>query len=355
MAGREAPGGPQSEWRQVLVFRALQVGDMLCAVPALQALRAGLPAAHIALIGLPWAAQFAQRFAALVDEFIAFPGHPQLPEPAADPHGWPDFRRSLCERRADLAIQLQGSGELSNRIVGEFGARTTVGYTRDADVDGPGFFPYPQYGHESARLLALMAALGFSTHGCRLAFPLQAADEAALQATGLPQQLQGRPYVCIHAGARDPARRWPTEAFAAVADSLADTFDLQVVLTGTADERGLAAQLAGAMRHAPIIAAQSWPIGAMAACIDGAQLLVCNDSGTSHLAAALQVPSVVVFRQDTRERWAPPDRRLHRCVLDTDGRRIAEVIAAARSQMRRAVRSVRRPSARDSAWDRYTF
>ncbi len=355
MAGREAPEWPPPEWRQVLVFRALQLGDMLCAVPALQALRAALPAAHIALIGLPWAVQFAQRFAALIDEFIAFPGHPQLPEPASDPDGWPDFRRSLCERRADLAIQLQGSGELSNRIVREFGARTTVGYARDADADGPGFFPYPQYGHESARLLALMAALGFSTHGCRLAFPWQAADEAALQATGLPQQLQGRPYVCIHAGARDPARRWPTDAFAAVADSLADTFDLQVVLTGTADERRLADRLALAMRQAPIIAAQSWPIGAMAACIDGAQLLVCNDSGASHLAAALHVPSVVVFRQDTLDRWAPPDRRLHRCVLDIDGRRVAEVIAVARSQMRTAVRSARRLSARDSAEDRYTF
>ena len=105
-----------------------------------------MPAAHIALIGLPWAVQFAQRFAALVDEFIAFPGHPQLPEPATDPHGWAEFRHRLCERRADLAIQLQGSGEISNRIVREFGARKTVGYTCDAEADGPGFFSYPSHG-----------------------------------------------------------------------------------------------------------------------------------------------------------------------------------------------------------------
>ena len=83
---------------EVLVFRALQLGDMLCAVPALRALRAGLPRARIVLVGLPWAIQFAHRFDTLVDEFIAFPGHPLLPEPASDPEGWPALRLRLRAR-----------------------------------------------------------------------------------------------------------------------------------------------------------------------------------------------------------------------------------------------------------------
>ncbi len=342
-----------SDDREVLVFRALQLGDMLCAVPALRALRAGWPRARIVLVGLPWAAQFAQRFDALVDEFIAFPGHPLLPEPAGDPDGWPEFRRRVRARRAELAIQLHGSGEVSNAIVREFGARRMTGLTRNHHATDAELFPYPEQGRESERLLALTSALGLHTGNRRLAFPLRAADDDELHATGVTAALAGRAYACVHAGARDPARRWPPAAFAAVADDLSEAFGLQVVLTGSGAEQALAQQVAAQMRHPAINAALPISIGAMAALMDGARLLVCNDTGASHLAAGLRLPSVVVFRADTRERWAPQDRRRHRCVLDPDGVRVRQVMASACRLMRDG--ASRRPhSARDSGSGRCT-
>lgn len=333
--------------REVIVFRALKVGDMLCAVPALQALRAALPATHIVLVGLPWAAQFAHCYSALLDEFIAFPGHPLLPEAAADPQGWPSFVSHMRARRADLAIQLHGSGEVSNDLVREFGAHETVGYSLYCAADGDGFFPYPEQGHESVRLLGLMRALGLPAPDRRLAFPLRLSDDDELAASGVPAQLQGHPYACLHPGASDPARCWPVAAYAAAADGLAEAFGWRIVLTGTPGEHGRAQQVAQAMRHEAINAALPLSMGAMAALMDGARLLICNDSGACHMAAALALPSVVVFRQQISERWAPPDMRRHRRVRDPDGSRADQVLIAARQLMAVPAFAARRPSARD--------
>ncbi len=117
--------------RTIVVFRALQLGDMLCAVPALRALRAACPHARITLVGLPWTAAFAARHPRYLDVFVAFPGFPGfpgLPEQPADSATLPDFLAAMRARRADLAIQMHGDGTITNPLVAEFGTRFNTGF-----------------------------------------------------------------------------------------------------------------------------------------------------------------------------------------------------------------------------------
>lgn len=312
------------------IFRALQLGDMLCAVPALRALRAALPSTRITLVGLPWAQQFAARFPAYIDDFIAFPGAASFPEQEVRPHELAGFHAAMHARRFDMALQLHGNGTHSNAVVRAFGARAMAGFGAGDVSDGDFFYPYPDSGAEPLRLLELVRQLGAPERGVHLEFPIVDGDERELRASGLGAKAVPGQYICIHPGARVRDKCWAPQHFAQVADTLAAETGLQVVLTGSAGEAALTAAVAAHMRSPAIDAAGPISIGAMAALMQKARLLVSNDTGVSHIAAGLGLPSVVVFSKADIRRWAPLNERRHRSLWDPDGQRVHEVLAHAR-------------------------
>lgn len=301
---------------RVVVLRALMLGDLLCAVPALRALRAGLPAARITLIGLPWAAELAHRLAC-VDDFIALPGYPGLAEAPADVRALPAFLQTVQSRRYDLAVQLHGSGAVSNVLLACLGARYHAGfhdgrcwYPNERAPEAALWRPWPQDGHELFRLLALTDHLGMPRRGTALEFPLLPADRAALAGVW-PEVDAAVPYACVHPGAQLPSRRWLPERFAQVADGLAAR-GWRIVLTGSAAETALAREVEQRMRARAVNLAGRTSLWTLGALVERARLVVSNDTGISHIAAALRTPSVIVSCGADVARWAPLDRARHR-------------------------------------------
>lgn len=304
---------PLPEARHIVVLRALVLGDTLCASPALRALRRAWPRAHIAVLGLPASRDYVARLPD-VDEWIALPGWPGLPEQAPDVRALPAFLAAMQARHWDLAMQLHGAGGVTNPLLALLGARHCAGFHAPGAWVPPGhealFCPWPEQGHETQRLLSLCRHLGLPDAGDAIDFPLQPQDFDALRATWTASG----PYACLHAGAQLPSRRWPLARFAGVAQALHEA-GLVVVLTGSAGERALVTELrdlleARAIPHVDLVGRTTlWTLGAL---LQGARLLVCNDTGVSHIAAALRVPSIVVACGSDVTRWAPPDSALHR-------------------------------------------
>ena len=297
---------------RIAVFRALQLGDLLVAVPAMRALRAHFPQAEITLIGLPWAKSFVQRFHRYIDRFVEFPGYPGIAERDVVPE------RTACfieEQRAygyDLVIQMHGSGEASNRFVLALNGKMTVGYYKEKPPAGLTLGAlYPDDQPEVMRNLALVKLLGCDDENPELEFPLFKRDraEAAALLRRLPRA--DRPWIGLHVGARPSSRRWPAPYFAAIADHFARRLNAQIILTGGPGEEATVQAVIERMKIQPLCIAGETSLGGLAALISELDLFVSNDTGPAHIAEAVGTPSITIFGPADHRRWAPLDQVHH--------------------------------------------
>jgi ADP-heptose:LPS heptosyltransferase len=299
------------EVKRIAVFRALMLGDLLCATPALRAIRQAWPQAEITLIGLPWARELAERLSC-IDRFEVFPGHPAFPESIADLAAWPAFLQRMQGCEFDLLVQLHGSGDVVNGLLSLFGARHLATFNEPGRYGGDASLSvgWPSCGSETQRLLALTDRIGIARHGYAMEFPVRQGDRESLHAKVAQLATIGA-YACVHPGAQLPSRRWPPERFAAVADALARR-GLAIVLTGSANEQPLVDRVRRAMTHQAIDLCGRTTLFELGALVEGATLVACNDTGLSHIAAAVGTPSVVISSGADVLRWAPHDSLKHR-------------------------------------------
>lgn len=343
--------GHLANFRRVAVVRSLEgLGDFLCLIPALRSLRVALPQATITLVGLPKIQSLVQRFHHYIDTLLAFPGYPGLPEQALKLQEIPPFLAAAQSQCFDLVLQMHGSGVITNPLTILLGGKRNAGFFLPGQYcpEPDSFLPFCADEPEIRRYLRLIKHLDITVQGEELEFPLYEGDYQALSAIEATSQLLPEHYICIHPGASIIDRRWSPKRFAIVADTLARQ-GYQIVLTGSSEEVPLTQVVARFMQTPSINLAGCTSLGALAVLLAGACLLVCNDTGVSHLAAALKVPSVIIFTTSNPDRWAPLDCIRHRVVNTAKGGTLEDAIAQAEALLQQSSTSREAPAGRELA------
>ncbi len=277
---------------RVLVLRALGLGDLLTAVPALRALRRHLPG-HEIVLAAPERLTEPAAATGLVDHLLpaSAPGRAVPAELAWD--GPPP----------DLAVDLHGNGPQSHLLLQRLRPRRLFAYAHPQlpGISGP---VWQADEHERERWCRLLAWYGIDADPAELRIPPPTTHSPALGA------------IVVHPGADAAARRWPEERFAAVAREL-HRGGHEVVVTAGGGEEALArfvAAEAGLPSAAVLGGAGDVPFDQLAALVARARCVVVGDTGLAHLATALGTPSVVLFGPVAPRLWGPPAEPRHRAL-----------------------------------------
>lgn len=292
------------EPQRLLLIKPSALGDIVHALPVLALLRERFPGTRIDWLVNP-------AFAGMLE------GHPHLDEVVHFERkrlarAWRErdglrglwqLARSLHDRRYDLVIDLQGLLR-SGWLAWQTGAATRVGFASAREF-APLCYTHRVAAragerHAIERYLDVAAALGCNREPVRFEFGVTDADRAAVDRL----LDRGRPYAVLLPGTNWPTKRWPAERFARLVEPLRDRFGLLSVLAGGAD----AAALAPAFSDVVDVTNRT-TLRQLVALLERAALVVSNDSGPMHIAAALGVPMVALFGP-TNPRRTGPYRRL---------------------------------------------
>jgi ADP-heptose:LPS heptosyltransferase len=262
--------------RQVLILRALGLGDFLTGVPAYRALRSAYRDAMLTLAAPAYLEPLVSLTGA-IDRLLPTPGLSELGR----------------AHRPELAVNLHGRGPESIDILLRTDAAKLITHRHPLrpKVAGP---DWQEDLHEVRRWCRMLELAGVSADP----------DDLRLSPPALAPLVSGA--IVIHPGAAFPARRWPAERFGAVARQLGESGH-PIVVTGTRAEKPIAEAVisSGALPASSNLCGEL-DLVQLAASISSARLLISGDTGVAHLASAYGTPSVVLFGPTPPSRWGPP-------------------------------------------------
>ncbi|MDP8927712.1 MAG: glycosyltransferase family 9 protein [Actinomycetota bacterium] len=278
----------QAQRPLLVALRALGLGDLLTAVPALRALAEAFPD-HRRVLAAPAALAPLARLIAAIEEVVDTAPLESLPSSLAHP---------------EVAVNLHGRGPQSHRRLLATCPRRLIAFGHPDVAESAGMPHWVEDEHEVARWCRMLRESGIPADASRLDLP--PSDRP------VPRWMRGA--TIIHPGGK-PSCRWPPERWAEVARAEHER-GRTVLVTGGPGEVELAAEVAHGGRLPPraVLAARTDLLD-LAALVAAAGRVVCGDTGIAHLATAFGSPSVVLFGPLSPAEWGPPpDRPWHRAL-----------------------------------------
>jgi lipopolysaccharide heptosyltransferase II len=317
-----APWG--DDVKRILCVRTDNLGDLLMTTPAFHALRAACPERHLTMLASAAGASLAP-FLPDIDDVIRYEAPWSRSRPPRTHPADLAIRALLEEGRFDAAVifTVYSQNPLPAALICYLaGIRHRLARCREhpyALLDDWVRETEPEQGtqHEVERQLTLVQAVGASTNDTRMRMRVRELDRRTLAATLARRHIDADvPFIVIHPGASAESRRYPAERFGAAASQFVRATGMNVLVTGGESE----APLVRAMIDAAGPSAQpfmhdltdAFDLGAFAALIERAAVVVSNNSGPVHIACALGTPVVDLYALTNPQHgpWQTPHRVL---------------------------------------------
>jgi heptosyltransferase III len=278
---------------KILLLHPGGLGDIILALPAIALLRERFPSARFTIAAnLDHVAPFAGGYVESAVSLSSIPLHNLYSKkalPSADVRFWKSF---------DRVFSWTGAGDPGFvRKMMEIHPHAVIASWR----------PDPQEQRHVSQMFV-------DSLGPEIAAGIKAAPQRIALGPELSEQgfrwLSKRNWnghdrlIALHPGAGSKAKRWPMARFVGLARRLLQERNKLLIIEGPA-ESGLAAQMAEELSSNAVIQAESLPLNILAAIMAWSSLFVGNDSGIAHLAAALGIPSAVIFGPTLPGHWAP--------------------------------------------------
>lgn len=302
--------------RKIGILKASALGDFIVTVPALEAIRARWPAAAIVLLGRAWHEAWLQKGRTPVDRVIALPAVPGVTIDVAhevDKAMLTSLYETLQAEQFDLFFNFQGNGEHTNAFARAIRPRLLAGPAFPDDHLPDYSMPYYHYQHEVVRYIEMASVTGTEKKIVEPA--IRVLPDDLMEARVPLLTVNNKRYVVFHPFSRDIRRMWPLENYVALGRRLKEQYEVEIIITGTEEERGAVEAIEAHMQYPVINACGTLSLGGLTALLAGASLVVACDTGPLHLARAVQTPTVGIYWAPNYIKWGPLTRAIHRPVI----------------------------------------